>query len=151
MKHKVHNTEKSVTAYESVLLQAENYQYNQAYLSFSCISLYKITFSSLLPVLTHRTTAVWYSEFIRSFSILIKTPCHWMTFYNCYLHPEHSIVQKCLTTLTVHVRVWLNSETFSVTVNKITQILIVQGAMPIKESWILKGELYRKVHRWEVF
>jgi hypothetical protein len=28
--------------------------------------------------------------------------------------------------------------------NKITQIWIMQGAMPIKENWIFKGELYRK-------
>jgi hypothetical protein len=140
----MHNTEKSVRANKIVLLQADNYQYNYAYLSFSCISSYKITFLSLLPMLSHQTTAVWYSKTIGSFSILTNTPSNWMKVYTCYLHPELSIVQKCLTALTVHVRVWLNSEPFSVTVNKVTQIWIMQGERQLNKAEFWKVNFIEK-------
>ena len=38
MEHKIDKTEKRVRSNEIVLLQADNYHYNHAYLSFSCFS-----------------------------------------------------------------------------------------------------------------
>jgi len=43
-------------------------------------------------------------------------------------------------------KLWLNSKPFAVTKNKITRIWIIQDALPIKDSWIFKGELYKKGH-----
>jgi len=60
-----------------------------------------------------------------------------MTVYTWYLHPESSGMKKCLTALTVHERVRLNSKNFPLLKN---QIWTMQGAMQIKERCDVKVE-----------